>query len=143
MSPDWHARAACRDHPDPDLWFPGTGQHLRARRAAQICAGCPVCAECADWADRNRPQFGIWAGRAASNRDTTNPRRGTHWSLANLQPCGTVAAYVRHRRRGEAPCQACRDANARYYADIRQRTRSTNGADLDENSGTDITGGDK
>lgn len=26
------------------------------------------------------------------------------------QPCGTVAAYHRHHRHGEKPCQACRDA---------------------------------
>lgn len=29
-----------------------------------------------------------------------------------LQPCGTVAAYVRHGRAGEEACQACRDAQA-------------------------------
>lgn len=22
MNIDWHAEAACRDHPDPDMWFP-------------------------------------------------------------------------------------------------------------------------
>lgn len=27
-------------------------------------------------------------------------------------PCGTLAAYRRHLRRDETPCQACRDANA-------------------------------
>lgn len=26
------------------------------------------------------------------------------------QPCGTVAAYKRHQRAGETPCQPCRDA---------------------------------
>lgn len=26
--------------------------------------------------------------------------------------CGTNAGYSRHRRRGEAPCQPCRDAHA-------------------------------
>ena len=34
-----------------------------------------------------------------------------------MQPCGTVAAYRRHRRRGEKPCDACREAeNARSRA---------------------------
>ena len=28
--------------------------------------------------------------------------------------CGTVAGYSAHRRRGEATCQPCRDARARY-----------------------------
>ena len=27
-----------------------------------------------------------------------------------LQPCGTLAAYKRHQRRGEVPCWACLDA---------------------------------
>lgn len=29
-----------------------------------------------------------------------------------LKPCGTHAAYQRHRRRGETPCTACLAANA-------------------------------
>ena len=29
-----------------------------------------------------------------------------------LQPCGTYAAYRRHLRHKETPCDACRDANA-------------------------------
>jgi hypothetical protein len=28
----------------------------------------------------------------------------------NLEPCGTLAAYRRHSRRGEKPCEACRVA---------------------------------
>jgi hypothetical protein len=27
-----------------------------------------------------------------------------------LKPCGTLAAYKRHQRRGEVPCYACLDA---------------------------------
>lgn len=27
------------------------------------------------------------------------------------RPCGTSAAYVRHLRRGQQPCDACREAN--------------------------------
>ncbi|GAB3117979.1 hypothetical protein GCM10027160_29370 [Streptomyces calidiresistens] len=37
-----------------------------------------------------------------------------------LAPCGTTAAYSRHRRRGEEPCQPCRDA---YNASQRARYR--------------------
>lgn len=139
MNLDWHARAACRDHPDPDMWFPGPGASSRAQAAGEICRSCPVQIECARYAADAGEQFGIWGGRSGFLPVSTIRK----WDHLTLRPCGTVAAYVRHRRRGEAPCQACRDANARYYADIRQRTRSTNGADLDENSGTDITGGDK
>lgn len=31
-----------------------------------------------------------------------------------LEPCGTNAAYIRHVRRKEPTCQACRDAHAAY-----------------------------
>jgi len=30
----------------------------------------------------------------------------------NLEPCGTTAAYRRHYRKGQRPCQRCRDANS-------------------------------
>lgn len=32
--------------------------------------------------------------------------------MSELQPCGTVAAARRHRRRREKLCQACRDATS-------------------------------
>lgn len=40
-----------------------------------------------------------------------------------LQPCGTQAAYQRHKRRNEEPCAACEEAarndrRARYLAEI-------------------------
>lgn len=39
-----------------------------------------------------------------------------------LQPCGTPAAYQRHRRHYEMPCQACTDAererSAAYRAEV-------------------------
>lgn len=33
-----------------------------------------------------------------------------------LKPCGTDAAYRRHRRKGEDPCDACRAAHAKHNA---------------------------
>lgn len=41
-----------------------------------------------------------------------------------LQPCGSVGAYQRHKRRGENPCDACRAANAGYH---RERRAAGNG----------------
>jgi len=31
-----------------------------------------------------------------------------------LKPCGTIAAYKRHRNHGEQPCRACMDAHNAY-----------------------------
>jgi hypothetical protein len=39
------------------------------------------------------------------------------------QPCGTVAAYKRHRRNDETPCDACRSAWAAYQRDAYQRRK--------------------
>lgn len=40
------------------------------------------------------------------------------------KPCGTVAAYRRHQRNGEPPCDACRKANADYQRAYQQRRSS-------------------
>ena len=42
-------------------------------------------------------------------------------------PCGTAAAYRRHSKLGETPCQACRDAYAAYKRDYTRRTGRTKG----------------
>lgn len=34
--------------------------------------------------------------------------------MATLRPCGTEAAYYRHRRRGETPCDECRRGRAEH-----------------------------
>jgi len=39
------------------------------------------------------------------------------------QPCGTVAAYKRHTRRQEPPCEACRKAWAEWQRDYYKRKR--------------------
>ena len=39
----------------------------------------------------------------------------------NLEPCGTLAAYRRHSRAGEKPCEACR---VRRNADSQARRRA-------------------
>jgi hypothetical protein len=40
-----------------------------------------------------------------------------------LAPCGTRAAYVRHRRRGEEPCVPCLDATAAEAREVQTRLR--------------------
>jgi WhiB family transcriptional regulator, redox-sensing transcriptional regulator len=44
----WQQDAACKDVPDPDVFFPGKGEDAEA--AKQICAGCPVLGECLEFA---------------------------------------------------------------------------------------------
>ena len=40
----WQQDAACKDVPDPDVFFPGKGEEGEA--AKRVCAGCPVMGEC-------------------------------------------------------------------------------------------------
>lgn len=40
-----------------------------------------------------------------------------------LKPCGTSAAYIRHRRRGEKPCKACAKANAKQSQEARAKLK--------------------
>jgi WhiB family transcriptional regulator, redox-sensing transcriptional regulator len=40
----WQQDAACKDAPDPDVFFPGKGEDAEA--AKRVCAGCPVMGEC-------------------------------------------------------------------------------------------------
>ena len=49
----------------------------------------------------------------------------------NLQPCGTWAAYKRHLRKDEEPCDDCREA-----ARVQQRERSAARRAAREESGT-------
>jgi hypothetical protein len=41
-------------------------------------------------------------------------------NTTNLRPCGTLAAFRRHQRRGEEPCEACRKAS-RASGNARQK----------------------
>jgi hypothetical protein len=43
------------------------------------------------------------------------------------EPCGTNAAYVRHRARGEEVCEACRKARSAYVASRRRARRDSPG----------------
>lgn len=47
--------------------------------------------------------------------------QGMRWS--DVKPCGTNAAYRRHKRHGEKPCESCRQAHHRYNADAKRRRR--------------------
>jgi hypothetical protein len=54
--------------------------------------------------------------RAAAYRGLMNAART---GRIPLQPCGTTAAYQRHMRHDEDPCEACREANRRSLRERR------------------------
>lgn len=93
----------------------------------------------ADWARMPWPAR-LKAARRAVTTPTAQAKaepepRGTYrGGPVAEQPCGTYAAYRRHRRRGETPCEPCRvanrtDTNQRYFLKHGRRRRS--GLDLE------------
>lgn len=69
---EWKERGSCKEHPEPDLWFPG---YLRGtptlaakfaladqiKRAFAICHTCPVKAECkAEGMEPGNLTDGLW-----------------------------------------------------------------------------------
>jgi len=61
------------------------------------------------------------AWRARQGARTGKPGRPA------TQPCGTVAAYRRHVRAGEPPCQPCRDAEAARQRELYRRRKNLSG----------------
>jgi hypothetical protein len=53
--------------------------------------------------------------------------KGQRWGGDIVKPCGTPAAYRRHQRHGEKPCERCRRAEALRVA-IRKKRRERQGA---------------
>lgn len=113
----WRTRAACRGH-DPNIWFPNKGDDATRQQALRICRECPVKRACGQTAHDELIPYGIWGGmtekqRSTASGTTTGQRTALLLAGAHLKPCGTQAAYMRHLRNGEKPCDACTAANRR------------------------------
>lgn len=63
---DWDLLAACRDAPDPDLWFPVSPRETALAKLA--CSVCPVKADCLRYALDNGLDYGIFGGLTADER---------------------------------------------------------------------------
>lgn len=117
----WMADAVCATV-DGDAWFPELGENGRA--AKRICAGCPVADACLAYALPIEGLAGIWGGMSERERMVERRRRG----LSLLKPCGTRAAYERHKKAGEPPCEACLAGKADYQRTYDARRRVSRGA---------------
>jgi WhiB family redox-sensing transcriptional regulator len=127
-------RAECRHH-DPELWFPVSKSDKCVGRARNICRGlCPVMDECLTYALRYDQWNGMWGGLTDVERRHL-PQEEVDRALAgkprqrlpeaeDWEYCGTVAGEIRHRRRGEKVCRACRDAASRLKVDLAMKRRN-------------------
>lgn len=124
LDTSWMADAECRGA-DPELFFPTRGEDTRAAKA--MCADCPVRVPCLEYALANHERFGIWGGKSERERRQIRKVRG----IVRRPPvvaCGTTSGHSRHVREGTPPCQACREARARYAAAAKARMRERKGA---------------
>jgi hypothetical protein len=117
----WHDDAACRDAA-PALFFPEVGG--TATKAKAICAGCPVREQCLDDAIERNEEHGVWGGMTPEERRTFRRDGGLFRRGRRPQPIvhGTRNGEIQHRRRGEVPCDPCREARA-IYENQRRRNR--------------------
>lgn len=54
--------------------------------------------------------------------------------MTALQPCGTRAAYVRHKKAGETPCDPCTEANRAASRATSANTRARHRPNTKENT---------
>lgn len=122
MTAEWTTRAACRAA-DPDLFDTCCAAKTVPHDAATWCNACPVRQQCLDMAMRIEAgtaatyRFGIFGGLAPQQRADLFPtwaqQQGVspHATRSGLAPCGTAAAYRRHKRNNEPIDQACETAH--------------------------------
>lgn len=120
----WRNHAACRGC-DPELFFPDRGgpSTAIAAQAKAICAACPVRTECLEEAIRDNEEYGVRGGMTPRERRRLRRERGMVPTWAPVQQPirhGTVAGHLAHRRRGETPCDGCKQAAAAYRAERRE-----------------------
>jgi WhiB family transcriptional regulator, redox-sensing transcriptional regulator len=114
----WMKRAACRNHPQPDMWFPDRDSHHKTAAIA-ICKTCPVANNCFQFAKRECIDFGIWGG--------TTPEQRRGWTIrvpAAAINHGTAGGYATEIRRKLQPCDECRRAHNEYRRNYEARRRT-------------------
>lgn len=120
--PEWMADANCRGL-DPNLFFPERGESNADVKA--VCRACDVQAECLAYAVNNGETKGTWGGLSEKERRRVRRNAGVT-SRRVAATCGTLSGYDRHKRAGETPCRACREASAAYQR--RRRAEMRGGA---------------
>ena len=107
---------------DPEMWMPNKDKTSfglkRLNELRRICKDCPVRDACFQDALRNCA-LGFQAGYSANTLRGMRKEAGI--VLKELLPCSTNAAYMRHLRYGEKPCEASMAAHRLYVAEGKAR----------------------
>lgn len=118
MTDHWTDRAACRNAPDPSIFFPervpGVYTKWLVDRAKEYCNRCPVICECLD--EGLDEHHGVWGGTTEEERRRLRKQNRDRnvIKLVNPIPHGTYQGYQMHLRRGIPPCQGCKSAHQAY-----------------------------
>ena len=123
----WRKQAACLGLP-LDLFFPKQRSDDESVPDAirAVCSGCPVAMECLEFALSMDSNVGIWAATTPKQREAIRRYRAEQVqndideAIANPEMHGTMAMFSEHRKRGELPCRACKDAKNAYEANRRR-----------------------
>lgn len=125
----WRAVARCAaDDVNPEAFHPPAFDERgedRTGEAVEVCRACPVREACLNFALTVGDDLGVLGGippgpRASLRRSLdVGPHRGLlpHEKRTH----GTPWAYNFHRRLGEDPCDACREAKRLYGVEERRR----------------------
>ena len=122
--PEWMADANCRGL-DPNLFFSERGESTAPAKA--VCRACDVQAECLAYAVNNGETKGTWGGLSEMERRRVRRTSGLTVARKSVAKCGTLSGLDRHKRAGEPPCRACREASAAYQRE-RYASRRAGGA---------------
>jgi len=66
--PAYQENAACKDIPNPEIFYPSPGDTESLKAAKGLCSSCPVLNECLAYALDNNERFGIWGGKSTRER---------------------------------------------------------------------------
>jgi WhiB family redox-sensing transcriptional regulator len=124
----WREQAACRTggH-DPDLWFPrgySAPYEAQVEQARAVCRTCPVFQACEQWALGTYLEYGITAAMTPDERRRERHRLAPRTGPRTLAPCGTSAAYRRHKKYGEPIDEVCDQARRVDRAAEMRRSRA-------------------
>ena len=64
----WKKDAACKGM-DSSMFFPEQGANVQFKKAAKVCAKCPVYKQCMNFALVNNINYGVWGGLTPKERE--------------------------------------------------------------------------
>lgn len=118
----WRQYANCKGVNTRAFFADGLNDKSQIRKELEaLCGACDVRLECLSFALRNNER-GWWGGMSERGRRrigrVPSPRARALSEIVH----GTYAGYSKHRRRGETPCDECRQARDQYQREHLLRT---------------------